>query len=122
MEMLRGSYRGPGSEPRFKRPTRHHSKDDNEKQREKAQSAWRGAIPMPEKHDAPPTLWLGEKAGFYGRAPGGIRWERKVGRDGMVGSIMGLLAPPSAWRDAYPNLAGSPQPSSEYRSTPQAAR
>ena len=117
MEMLRGSYRGPGSEPRFKRPTR-HSKDDNETRRAQAQSAWRDAIPMPEKHDAPPTLWLGEKAAFYGRAPGGIRWERKVGRDGMVGSIMGLLAPPSAWRDAYPNL---PEPEAIQRVSINAA-
>ena len=116
MQMIRGSYRGGsyrgGPRVNFKRRTTRHSKEDNDSRRDQARAHWRNAFPMPARHDAPSTLWMDQKSGFYGRAPGGIRWEPKVGREGMVGSAMALLAPPSAWREAYPNL---PEPSAIQR-------
>ena len=75
-----------------------------ETQQQKARNAWRKAFPVSDRGDTPAQAWLGRKCWFYGPVPGGIRWDTTTEHRAMVGSIIALLAPPSAWREAYPGL------------------
>ena len=103
MALLRGEEWTPPPTSQVTKP-RDNNRAHRETQQEKARRAWRNAFPVPNKIEAPAQQWLGRKCWHYGDAPGGIRWDTTTEHADMVGSVIALLAPPSAWREAYPNL------------------
>ena len=107
---------GPGV--RFKSSSRREDPDPDREEAERIRAAramWATSTEIPQDADSPARLWLKKKAGYRGRmglegqkrvwiGEPAIRWNNQPLENGAVGCVVGLLAKPDEWAEAYPDL------------------